>query len=197
MTCWTKFVHSLPSLFPYVLLPFISFFPSSPFPYSSELYLSSIFPCSSSRLSPFLSLSSSFLPSCFSHPAFSSPHHPSSHLSILILFTLLPFTPLPHPSSLPLPSLIRTMIRPKTRFWNTKLALASLNAPLWRRHLPLLLSPTSGRNVSPPPPLQRYVFSSSKWYVCLDVELEKRSMNYWAFNILLFLSNVCKETSLL
>lgn len=66
---------------------------------------------------------------------------------------------------------IRTMIRPRMKFWNTKLALVSLSAPLWRHHLPLLLSPTSGRNASPPLPQQRYVFSSSssKWYVCLGV----------------------------
>lgn len=86
--------------------------------------------------------------------------HPPPHLLFSTsLFILLLHSP------------IRTMIRPRMKFWNTKLALVSLSAPLWRHHLPLLLSPTSGRNASPPLPQQRYVFSSSssKWYVCLGV----------------------------
>lgn len=131
---------------------------------------------------PFLTF---FLPSSlktlspFVHPAFPpwqfypNPFSLSSFKPHFIQTYLLPFTHPPYPllPSCPSHSLIRTMIRPRTRFWNTKLALASLNAPLWRRHLPLLLSPTSGRNVSPPHPLQRYAFSRSKWYVCLDVSV--------------------------
>lgn len=95
-------------------------------------------------------------------------HPPLSPTFISITFQL-PLSPPPVSSR---PFLIRTMIRPKTRFWNTKLALASSNAPLWRRHPPLLLSPTSGRNASPPL-LRPHAFSSNKWYVWMDVCLDK------------------------
>lgn len=115
---------------------------------------------------PFLNSSFSSVPPVFLTTSyFSNPSHSACS------FTQSPFFPT---------SPIRTMIRPKKRFWNTKLALASSNAPLWRRQPPLLPSPASGRNVSPPLLLQRYAFSSNKWYVCLDVFQSTRH-NSWCF----------------